>query len=138
MGTVDSLPEGHYGHPIVADTVYPATALPDLMKGNDTLAVALEGLISESCRHSGCWMDVPVNDSEHVHVTFRDDAFSIPLDAAGSKVVFAGTVFKKITPVELLKKEAQSEGLPQSVIDTIQHDRIELQMIADGVVLETR
>lgn len=46
--------------------------------------ILVEGVIVRSCKMEGCWMELaPSKEAKSVRVTFKDNAFFIPLDAAG-------------------------------------------------------
>ena len=125
-----------YGNEIDNANILPASALSEKLNTADESSLSLEGNIDAVCQMTGCWMDVEMEPGKTVHVTFKDEAFTLPKDVAGKKVVFKGIAKKEITPVDLLKKQAADEGLAQEEIDAIKTDRIDYYFEADGVTIK--
>jgi hypothetical protein len=77
----------------------------------DGKTVHVEGTVRKACERKGCWMELASaeKDGPALRVTFKDYAFFVPLDSAGSKVKVEGAV--KVA--ELSKEKAEhyiSEG----------------------------
>ncbi len=109
--------------------------LPSLMKSNDKIITKLTGTVTDVCQYSGCWLEIDIGNDNTVHVTFKDDAFVVPKELAGKRVIIEGTAYKEVIPVEMLKKMAQDEGYPQSEIDTIVSPKAEYSFETIGVVI---
>jgi len=103
---------------------------------SDTIVLTLSGSIAASCKHSGCWMDIDMANGETIHVTFPDDDFSIPLDAEGKYATAAGTVIRRMIPVETLQNFARDEGQSEEDIAMITEPAWAYKMIATGVIIE--
>jgi hypothetical protein len=71
----------------------------------DGKSVHVEGTVRKACEKKGCWMELASaeKDGPAVRVTFKDYAFFVPLDSAGSKVKVEGSV--KVA--ELSKEKAE-------------------------------
>lgn len=81
---------GNFGAIITAENAIAAGELPVLLASVDSIQVKLTGNIESVCQMTGCWMDMELGNGETVHVTFKDDAFLLPKDAAGKKAVIEG------------------------------------------------
>lgn len=51
--------------------------------------VRVSGTVSDLCKHKGCWMQVS-DGKQVITVRFKDEAFTLPADAAGRQVDFEG------------------------------------------------
>ena len=129
-------PTGSYGEVISTDNAIPAENLPGLFKGSDSLQVKLAGKIRESCEDTGCWMDLDMGNGNTVYVTFRKDAFVIPLDAAGKNAIADGWAFRKKVSVKDLRNEAKDEGKPEEEIVKITEPGYEYSFVARGVIIK--
>ena len=127
---------GNFGETINADGAVTAASLPDLLEGKETVDVKLTGNIESVCQMMGCWMDVDIGDGEIVHVTFKDDTYLVPKDAAGKTVVMEGVGTYEEIPVKMLKHLAEDEGKSQEEIDAITEPKMEYTFVAKGVIIQ--
>lgn len=127
---------GAFGMEVNIDEAIDASGIAGYFTDSDTIALTLSGSIAASCKHSGCWMDIDMVNGETIHVTFLDDEFSIPLDAAGKYATAKGTVIRKMIPVETLQNFARDEGQSEEDIALITEPAWAYKMIATGVVIE--
>ena len=133
----DNVPStGNFGQPASAQNAVAASQIMTLFTNSDTVEVTLTGNIAASCKHSGCWMDLDMGNKETVHVTFKDEAFTIPLDAAGKHAVAQGIAIRELIPVETLKNYAREEGKNEEEIAKITEPEWTYEMIATGVLIE--
>jgi len=133
----DKVPStGNFGQPASAQNAVAASQIMTLFTNSDTVEVTLTGNIAASCKHSGCWMDLDMGNKETVHVTFKDEAFTIPLDAAGKHAVAQGIAIRELIPVETLKNYAREEGKNEEEIAKITEPEWTYEMIATGVLIE--
>ena len=128
--------EGNFGDAISADGAITASELPELLEGKETVEIKLVGDVESVCQMTGCWADVSIGDDEIVHVTFKDDGFLLPKDAAGKTAVIEGVASYEEIPVKLLKHLAEDEGKSQEEIDAITQPKMEYTFIAKGVILQ--
>lgn len=127
---------GNFGASISAENAIAAAELPVLLASADSIRVKLTGNIESVCQMTGCWMDIEIGNGETVHVTFKDDAFLLPKDAAGKKAVIEGIGQREELSVDYLKHLAEDEGMSQEEIDAINEPRMEYTFIASGVIIE--
>jgi len=125
-----------YGNKISQENIYLASSLESELKGKDQETLKLEGTIDAVCQMSGCWIDMEIGNNEIVHITFKDEAFTLPKDVAGKNAVIEGIAFKEIVPVDQLKKAAKAEGKSQEEIDAITKPKTEYYFEAEGVTLK--
>jgi hypothetical protein len=127
---------GNFGEEFNAEGSIPSTELPALFTEIDTVDAVVSGKIQASCKHSGCWMDLEMGEQDVIHVTFKDDEFTIPLDAAGKNAIIKGYAFREMIPVETLRNYAREEGRSDEEIAAITEPEWEYEFIATGVILE--
>ncbi|TCP28418.1 uncharacterized protein DUF4920 [Tenacibaculum skagerrakense] len=106
------------------------------MNIGDTLTVKFATKINEVCSKKGCWMKVPVSDSEEVMVRFKDYGFFMPLDSNGKEVIIEGKAFIQETSVEDLKHYAKDAGKSEEEIAKITEPKKEKTFLAHGVLLK--
>ena len=127
---------GNFGDEFSSEKTIPATKVAGLFTGSDTAAIIISGNITASCRHTGCWMDLDMGNGETVHVTFKDEAFTIPLNAAGKNAVAEGVAIRELIPVETLQNYAREEGKSNEEIAAITKPVYAYEFIANGVLIE--
>lgn len=95
--------------------------------------VTLEGKVRAACQKKGCWMELAADEkSPGVRVTFKDYAFFVPKDCAGSTAKLEG----QVKVAELSADEAKhyaSEGA--KVAQGKDGKAREVQLVATGVEL---
>lgn len=126
---------GNFGSIITAKNTVDAADLPALLEGHDKVEAKLSGNIDAVCQMSGCWMDVSIGNGETVHVTFKDDGFLMPKDAAGKTAIIEGVGTFEELPVSMLKHLAEDEGKSQEEIDAITEPKMEYTFVAHGVLI---
>lgn len=125
----------YYGDTITADGAIPASELIAKVGSAQSMNLKVEGKIESCCQKKGCWTEVFVNDSETVHVTFKDYAFFLPKDAGGRTIIMEGVAMYDTTNVEMLKHLASDAGKSQEEIDKITEPEFELVFEASGVLI---
>ena len=127
---------GNFGATITSTEAVAAAELPTMLEGKEEVEIKLVGNVESVCQMTGCWMDVDMGNDEIVHVTFKDDGFLMPKDAAGKTAVIEGVATFEEIPVKMLKHLAEDEGKSQEEIDAITEPKMEYTFIAKGVILE--
>lgn len=102
----------------------------------DSVAMQVEGKIVEVCQKKGCWMELQLDNSETMRVTFKDYAFFIPKDAAGKTVIMEGYAYNDTTSVQMLRHYAEDGGESQAAIDKITEPEIAVVFEASGVIIK--
>lgn len=126
---------GNFGDDITTDDAISAANLPELLKDKESVEVKLTGDVAAVCQMSGCWVDISLPNDEILHVTFKDDGFLLPKDAAGKTAVIEGIATYEEIPVDMLKHMAEDEGKSQKEIDAITEPKLEYTFVAKGVIL---
>lgn len=127
---------GNFGKNISEENALAVAELPVLFTETDTLTLKLTGNIASVCQMTGCWIDLDLGNGETIHVTFKDDAFLLPKDAAGKVAIIEGTAQREELSVEYLKHLAEDEGKSQEEIDAITEPSMEYTFIASGVIIK--
>ena len=96
----------------------------------------ISGKISASCKHTGCWMDLDMGNNETIHVTFENESFTIPLDAAGKNAIAEGIAIRELIPVETLRNYAREDGKSDEEVAAITAPAFTYEFIAKGVLIE--
>lgn len=130
----------YYGEKITADGAISYAQLIQQLETVDSVEnVKVTGSIEGVCQAKGCWMNIVsgtnAND-EGLFVKFKDYAFFMPLDAAGSTATMSGKAYKEETSVDELRHYAEDEGQSAEEIAKITEPKVELKFMADGVILE--
>ena len=102
----------------------------------DSVAMQVEGKIVEVCQKKGCWMELQLDNSETMRVTFKDYAFFIPKDAAGKTVIMEGYAYNDTTSVQMLRHYAEEGGESQAAIDKITEPEVAVVFEASGVIIK--
>jgi len=124
-----------YGIPIKDDNIISTIELPVLLKTDSEKELKLKGNVNAVCQGSGCWVDIEIGEGEIVHVTFKDEAFTLPKDIAGKTAVFSGVATTEVVSVKMLKQMAEEEGQSQEEINEITQPLTEYYFEADGLTL---
>lgn len=127
---------GNFGTGVNHDEAVAADMIKDLFISGDTVTAKVFGHISASCKHSGCWMDLDLGNGDALHVTFKDESFTIPLDAAGKNAIAEGIAIRELIPVEKLKNFAREDGKSEEEIAAITEPVYAYEFIANGVLIE--
>ncbi len=126
----------YYGDTITADGAIPASELIAKVGSAESMNLKIEGKIESCCQKKGCWTEVFVNDSETVHVTFKDYGFFLPMDAAGRTIIMEGVAKYDTTNVEMLQHLAEDAGKSKEEIAKITEPEFDLVFEASGVILK--
>jgi len=109
----------------------------EAMGVNDTLTVKFTTKINQVCQKKGCWIKVPLDTEKESFVKFKDYAFFMPMNAAGSEVILNGKAFKSEISVSELKHYAEDAGKSAEEIAKITAPKTTYSFLADGVLLAT-
>jgi len=133
---VNTSATGNFGNEFSPEITIPATQVADVFTHSDTAAITISGNIAASCQHTGCWMDLDMGNMETIHVTFKDDSFTIPLNAAGKNAIAEGIAIRELIPVDKLQKYAKEDGKSEAEVAAITKPAYAYEFIADGVLIE--
>lgn len=129
---------GHkaYGAPIAGGV---AVALGEVLKAPDKFAeqsVLVEGEVRRACTRKGCWMELSAAQDPAApgcRVSFKDYAFFVPTDSAGSKArVEAKVESKVLKPSLVAHMEEEGATFPEKDPDGSAR---EVRLVATGVEL---
>lgn len=124
-----------YGKAISNEGIISSDKLSFELKNTDVKELKLEGKIDAVCQGSGCWADIEMGNGKIVHVTFKDDAFTLPKNIAGQTATIEGIAKSEVISVEIQKRMAEKEGLSQKEIDEIKEPLTEYYFEAIGVTV---
>lgn len=87
------------------------------------------------CQSAGCWVNVKKEDGELMRIRFKDHFGIPPKTTTGNVAYFHGTAYYDTISVALQKHFLEDAHAPQSEIDKITAPKIELNFLADGVLI---
>lgn len=128
-----------FGAKITADSTITKEQLLEKyksMKPTDTALVKVNSKIVDVCQKKGCWMNLDLGNDQSAFVKFKDYAFFVPKNAAGSEVIVNGKAFIEVTSVNDLKEYAKDAGKPKEAIDSIKQPETNYSFMADGVLIK--
>lgn len=123
------------GDSITPDGAIPASQLISTVGTAPSMNLKVEGKIESCCQKKGCWTEVYVNDSETVHITFKDYKFFVPMDAGGKTIIMEGVAKYDTTNVEMLRHLAEDAGKSKEEIEKITEPEYELVFEASGIII---
>jgi hypothetical protein len=129
----------HYG-PTAVDSAQ-AISMDDMVKQfnqnpqQDTFTFSAP--IVNVCQSAGCWVNVKKSDGDLLRIRFKDHFGIPPKTETGNVAYFHGTVYYDTISVQLQKHFLEDGNAPQSEIDKIVAPKIELNFLADGVLIPT-
>jgi hypothetical protein len=136
-GTEQQVTEkGYYGEKITGEGAISGPALLTMMQDKDSVWVTMQSRIVSNCQNTGCWMDLDLGNDEVIKVSFKDNAFVIPIDSKGKKATVEGFAKKELISADLLKHYAEDEGKSQEEIDSINKDEYIYTFEAKGVIIK--
>ncbi len=129
------------GTEITADAAKSTTEMAETYKAmriGDTINTKMIGKVDEVCQSKGCWMKISLDDGEQVMVKFKDYAFFMPKDIAGTEVVLNGKAFVNELPVDELRHYAEDAGKSADEIAAITESKKTFTFEANGVLLKDK
>ena len=106
------------------------------LKAGDTINVKFRSKITDVCSKKGCWMNLQLAKGESAFVKFKDYAFFMPLNSAGSEVVVNGKAFVSVETVAELRHYAKDAGKSKAEIEKITKPQRSYSFVADGVLIK--
>jgi len=89
------------------------------------------------CQSAGCWVNVRKSDNDLLRIRFKDHFGIPPKTETGNVAYFHGTAYYDTISVQLQKHFLEDGNAPQSEIDKIVAPKIEMNFLADGVLIPT-
>lgn len=106
------------------------------LKNKDSVALKLNGKITDVCQKKGCWMMMDIGNGKTMRVTFKDYAFFVPKDASGKTAVIEGYAYTDTISIAQLKHYAEDANKTKAEIDAITAPEINTSFEARGVILK--
>lgn len=125
-----------YGKTFKVANVQTPEELATKMATTNTLQnVVVKGPIAQVCQAEGCWLKLKNAAGEDVLVKFKNHAFLVPKDLAGTATVF-GTATRKTISVEEQRHMAEDAGKSDAEIQTITAPKMEVRIESTGIMVE--
>lgn len=122
---------------ITLDGAIDSKALMNLLQTNDSVEVKLIAEVVGVCKKKGCWMDVRIDDSTAMLVSFKDYGFFVPMDCEGKQATIQGQVKRTTHSVAWLRHKAEDEGKSIEEIEAITESKVAYSIDeASAVILQ--
>jgi hypothetical protein len=102
----------------------------------DERNVVVEGVITETCTTSGCWIKIVDKKGHDIIVLTEESKFHLPRNCTGHRAVAHGNMEVREIPVEQRRHYAEVAGASPEEIAKITAPQRSLILIADSVFLE--
>lgn len=125
-----------YGKAISKDGAISVQQLNSKFGADSTYTGKIQGEVVEVCKKKGCFIRIKrAGDGEPILVRFKDYGFFMPQDIVGKTIVLEGQAKVKETSVAWLKHYAEDAGKSAEEIAKITKPKVDINIIADGVVV---
>lgn len=130
-------PPAKYGEALSTSEALPAAELISEPDKFIDKPVKLVGRVSQACQRRGCWMTVGSGEpgAPTVRVTFKDKAFTVPIDCSGKVAVIEGRVKVTTTSAAEAQNDADDAILAGAAPQKVTGPQRSLAMVASGVEL---
>jgi hypothetical protein len=102
----------------------------------DEQNVVVEGLITETCTTSGCWVKIVDKNGNDIIVLTEESKFHLPRNCTGRQAVAHGNMEVRLVPVEQRRHYAEVSGATPQEIAAITEPQRSLILVADSVFVE--
>lgn len=106
---------GFFGAEFKINEPLTANDINERMGEKEKMAAQVEGTIEKVCKMSQCWLTITDDDGGRYYFNVKDEAFKLPKDCEGKKVVANGTLLS----VKAQQEAARQKGLKASYIESI-------------------
>jgi len=125
-----------YGKQVDVKRFISVNDLEEKLQSDTTYVGQIEGKVVEVCKKKGCFMQIERGSGgDPILVRFKDYGFFMPQDIVGKTVLMEGVAKVKETSVERQKHWAEDAGKTAAEIAMISTPKIDIEIIADGVVV---
>ncbi len=125
-----------YGAEITTENAMAVSEIPALLAKQDSAELKVIGTIGECCQKKGCWMKVPISETQEMFVRFKDYGFFVPMDSEGKEIIMEGKVKKEVITVSQLRHYAEDAGKSKEEIEKIIEDEVKISFMATGVIIK--
>lgn len=107
------------------------------LKSGDTIAVKFNSKVIEVCQKKGCWMNLNMGEEE-VMVRFKDYAFFMPKDIAGSDIIVQGRAYIEEMSIADQRHYAEDAKKSETEIAAIIAPKQTWTFEASGVLIQEK
>jgi hypothetical protein len=83
-----------YGAPLTLKTPQTLDAAVQSLGDRPAATVLIESTVAKACEQRGCWIELQ-SPSSKLHITFKDEAFFVPVTLVGKTVLVEGQLTKE-------------------------------------------
>lgn len=129
-------PGAQYGKAINAKDAINVKSLEKKLTADSIYTGKVEGKVVEVCKKKGCFIRVArEGKGDPILVRFKDYGFFMPQDIVGKTVILEGQAKVKEVTVAQQQHFAEDAGKSAEEIAKITAPKIDINIIADGVVV---
>lgn len=129
-------PGVQYGKAISKDGAISIARLEGSFGADSAYTGKITGEVVAVCKKKGCFVQIKrEGEGAPVMVRFKDYGFFMPQDIVGKTVVLEGKAKVKEISVAALRHYAEDEGKSAEEIAKITEPKVDITIIADGVVV---
>ncbi|HKS56721.1 MAG TPA: DUF4920 domain-containing protein [Steroidobacteraceae bacterium] len=96
----------HYGAPLTLKNPLTLEAAVRQLGDQPAADVLVESTVAKVCEQRGCWIGLQ-SASSQLHVTFKDEAFFVPISLVGKTVLVEGKLSKEVDGYQLVASGLQ-------------------------------
>ena len=96
----------HYGAPLTLKDPLTLEAAVRQLGDQPAANVLVESTVAKVCEQRGCWIALK-SASSQLHVTFKDEAFFVPVTLVGKTVLVQGKLSKEAAGYQLVASGLQ-------------------------------
>ena len=96
----------HYGAPLTLKNPVTLEAAVQQLGDQPAANVLVESTVAKVCEQRGCWIALK-SASSQLHVTFKDEAFFVPVSLVGKTVLVEGKLSKDADGYQLVANGLQ-------------------------------
>lgn len=118
-----------YGAPITMQKPVSLEAAVQQLGDATAAEVLVESKVDKVCEAAGCWIGLK-SAAGDIHVTFKDEAFYVPLTLMGKTVLAQGRLTKVTMTLEQTRKYVQENGGDPA---KVKQPGVRYELVASGI-----
>jgi hypothetical protein len=121
-----------YGAPITLKNPVTLEVATQHLGASGAAIVLVESRVDKVCELRGCWIGLR-SESGNIHVTFKDEAFVVPLSLKGKTVIAQGLLSRVPMTMEETRHHIEANGGDPS---TAKLPGVRYELVASGLVVK--
>ena len=122
-----------YGAPITRKDPVTIEAAVKQLGEKPAADVLLQSKVDKVCEQAGCWIGLKSAKGD-LHVTFKDEAFVVPMSLMGKRVLAQGKLSRVALTLDETREKARQEGRDPASVKT---PGVRYEFVASGIEVQT-